>query len=458
MDPDYFEEAASVASRSSGGTSFLLRSACRHQGPCHEGHGLEFHSRISPSPARSYHKRRRARRKSWGTTLESSPEDDDQRPTITTSVRRDLSEDLAKVERTSGWVANLKRMDVDHQKVKLTTTMESVEQRVTFQRIIQTPVKLPDWNRSVSGGSPRLLAFDGEAWKRSPRTGYTYVDSATYRQTWTPDREIPMPHMARRPLDEYNDGEVSFFHPLDFSSDEEDDLEKSSNESVFSFFMMLIMCSSSLWKGSKSMYYKLEVLFKLVAKQTILMSSQLLLTLEMMLPFLMPYQMPNSGNDFPEAEDIAKEEEEGIEETYIKRITRFYHDIYNWIPTRKAMFLIDLYVKSVRSVMAVMAKAPKALLFLLIPSIFTNLVAEAQTVPNLAPQKGPVHKMVIWTKTHVPDVRQAINSTIQVITGLILSLVLFFHPKNLWSLLPKVSRKRVRRWRSRGPPTRYVES
>jgi hypothetical protein len=32
---------------------------------------------------------------------------------------------------------------------------------------------------------------------RSPRTGYTYVDGPTYRNVWTPEREVPMPHMAR---------------------------------------------------------------------------------------------------------------------------------------------------------------------------------------------------------------------------------------------------------------------
>ena len=30
-------------------------------GSCNEGHGIEFHSRISPSPHRSYHRKRRRR-------------------------------------------------------------------------------------------------------------------------------------------------------------------------------------------------------------------------------------------------------------------------------------------------------------------------------------------------------------------------------------------------------------
>ena len=58
-DPDF--EVASTSSFYSTSTPFLLRSACHHLGPCHEGHGIQFHSRISPSPARSFHRRRRRR-------------------------------------------------------------------------------------------------------------------------------------------------------------------------------------------------------------------------------------------------------------------------------------------------------------------------------------------------------------------------------------------------------------
>ena len=39
--------------------------------------------------------------------------------------------------------------------------------------------------------------------------GYTYINSASYRHEWTPEREIPMPHMARRPLDEFECWEYS---------------------------------------------------------------------------------------------------------------------------------------------------------------------------------------------------------------------------------------------------------
>lgn len=48
-------------------------------------------------------------------------------------------------------------------------------------------------------GSPRLDAFDGQDWVRSPRTGYTYAESQTYRDLYAKE-EVPMPHMARLPL------------------------------------------------------------------------------------------------------------------------------------------------------------------------------------------------------------------------------------------------------------------
>ena len=66
-DPDFEVPASSSSSSktsSNASTPFLLRSACHHLGdPCNEGHGLQFHSRISPSPARSFHRRRRRKTK-----------------------------------------------------------------------------------------------------------------------------------------------------------------------------------------------------------------------------------------------------------------------------------------------------------------------------------------------------------------------------------------------------------
>ena len=57
--------------------------------------------------------------------------------------------------------------------------------------------------KPITGGSPRLRAFDGDGWVWSPRTSYTYAQSLTYRDMVTPGREIPMPHMARMPLGSY---------------------------------------------------------------------------------------------------------------------------------------------------------------------------------------------------------------------------------------------------------------
>ena len=51
--------------------------------------------------------------------------------------------------------------------------------------------------------SPRLQAFEGDDWIHSPRTGYTYASSLTYRDKVTPGREVPMPHMTRLPLEGY---------------------------------------------------------------------------------------------------------------------------------------------------------------------------------------------------------------------------------------------------------------
>ena len=63
-DPDFEVASTSTSSKTSNSsTPFLLRSACHHLGPCSEGHGLQFQSRISPSPARSFHRRRRRKTK-----------------------------------------------------------------------------------------------------------------------------------------------------------------------------------------------------------------------------------------------------------------------------------------------------------------------------------------------------------------------------------------------------------
>ena len=115
-------------------------------------------------------------------------------------ARRDLTEDLNKVQRTSGWVANLERYveggsetrslnlntasssssNLSTQKVTsttVTTTTSYQQKTMHYQRQSSYGFQTPDKSRhsspgsAISGGSPRLQAFEGEAWKRSPRTG-----------------------------------------------------------------------------------------------------------------------------------------------------------------------------------------------------------------------------------------------------------------------------------------------
>ncbi len=86
-------------------------------------------------------------------------------------------------------------------KEKVTSDYYSSQSSDAEQSITATPQRLfensGESSSSSKKGSPRLKAFEGRTWIRSPRTGYTYVNGPTYRNVWTPDREIPMPHMAR---------------------------------------------------------------------------------------------------------------------------------------------------------------------------------------------------------------------------------------------------------------------
>ena len=99
-----------------------------------------------------------------------------------TGVRRDLTEDMNKVQRTSGWVAaNQDRFAVpDTRSLKLKkftkiTNQTKHHQEMSYQRQISYGFKTPEKNgldtSFNSSGSPRLKAFEGDAWKRSPRTG-----------------------------------------------------------------------------------------------------------------------------------------------------------------------------------------------------------------------------------------------------------------------------------------------
>ena len=58
---------------------------------------------------------------------------------------------------------------------------------------------------------------------------------------------------------------------------------------------------------------------------------------------------------------------------------------------------------------------------------------------------------------YVPDVKTPIKKTVDVVSGILFSVLILFSPTYWWSKLPKISRKRVRRRKrkSRGPPTRF---
>ncbi len=600
-DPDFDVASSAALSVTSTSSSRLLRSTCHHLGPCHEGHGLQFHSRISPSPSRSslYKKRRRRFRSG---TLESSPEEDEEdefkEPPSgikLKAVKRNLNEDLARVERTSGWVAELPT--VETRVLKLTTSSRKTwsrfdqsstteafsqqsEERIRFgSESFRTPAKqrMMDFSfSSTSSGSPRLQAFDGDAWKRSPRTGYTYVDSASYRNQWTPEREIPMPHMARRPLDEYDDGEVSFHYhlPDEFSCDEEEDLVKTESKSAhfrehFAF----------VWKCVGLIFHAIFVAFPTRA-----------------LPFLVPSHVANmaeTAESLPN-DDIdlhcakAAPNQDVIEEIiYIKRVVTFFTDIYIWTKKKTIKVLglepdaedeevtiirkvirnfleIFMWTKKqvinkdaantlvletdsseeeitisrrvirnfleifnwtqkkakpseavlpqnhrkltcfrwmgqkltseVKSILRLISRstkvalnAPKTLILLLMPSIISN-VSSSVSAHNLngqvssfnnAPEQGAIvieesHYKTIsenfqdvyaWTKrgtfasvsNYVPDVRSAIKYFGALISGLFLSVLVLLNPVNWIKKLPKISRRRIRKWRrkSRGPPTRF---
>ena len=222
MDPDFIPPLRRVSldesfdSNDSGSSTrrhspspFLLRSECHHKNneDCKEGHGIEFHSRISPSPNRSFHRRRRRRSGS-------------SRRTPSVDERDDVS---------------LKRTGPLHSAPARMQTNDDDDDE-------------PLINVNSLTGSPRLRAFDGRKWFWSDRTGYSYGMSPTYRKEWTPDRQTPMPNMARWPIPYYNDGEVSFGkgilkakRRLDFDSFHEDKaLLRRFFEALLTFFMMIL--------------------------------------------------------------------------------------------------------------------------------------------------------------------------------------------------------------------------
>ena len=125
--------------------------------------------------------------------------------------------------------------------------------------------------------SPRLKAFDGDEWIYSPRTGYTYARSLTYRDTATPGREVPMPHMARLPLhdithdysqlDQLDTTEVwerSILEARTLAEFSEDEFSPSPPHKIFRQGAWSLAGSSGTSSSSNSAYSYLQTLFFLL--------------------------------------------------------------------------------------------------------------------------------------------------------------------------------------------------
>lgn len=397
-----------------------------------------------------------------------------------------MTEDLARVERTSGWVADLPDDPLipvtEVKTVKLEThsrkTWTRSEQKIEVSQSEESRLLL-----TPSASPSRLQSFPSDAWKRSPRTKYTYIDSATYRKEWTPEREITMPHMARRPLDEYDDGEVSFTVPLLY-------LEKRNS--------LLLITTTILCMVQKNCINFAQGLFE---------------TMHLILPLLVPSHIANlqsvaeSDHYF---DDFSDDEEEV---TYIKRSTYYLHDIYNWtgaaknnnngdlakdaavadvLTNRIVGNVLNIFLEATRATSRLLSRStkfalsgPKTLILLLVPSLLTNSIGSAEPVNGIssfANVNGATHQppnVIIeevshirkitahfhesWTKAsfvqnYLPDVRYAFKSFAALISGLVFSIVLWIDPRTWLQKLPKISRRRIRRWRRRrnyGPPTRF---
>ena len=140
--------------------------------------------------------------------------------------KRSLGSEFKAVD--SSLKSNRGRRSLGHQFEEVLSVSRKETSSLNQQEsLLKTPLKMSSSlssssSTSSSKGSPRLKAFDGTDWITAPRTGYTYVESPTYRDTWTPDREIPMPHMARLPLRVQGSGVRRSLLNLGEISEEED--------------------------------------------------------------------------------------------------------------------------------------------------------------------------------------------------------------------------------------------
>ena len=221
--------------------SFLLRSRCFGSALCQQGHGLQFHSRISPSPSRSsgssYQPRRRRRRigvRGIGIGIGG--------PRRRTSEESEISEECDEEEAEADYFTVRRRLQFNvvngsESESEAAGPQETPQSAAIYQRRNKTSlwtakeggaegkagkrhsfavvrrstssstaaVHLHSLRRRKSDLDLRRLALirNGMDWVNEPRTGYTYSDSPAYRDTWTPDRETQqpkMPNMARRSL------------------------------------------------------------------------------------------------------------------------------------------------------------------------------------------------------------------------------------------------------------------
>lgn len=251
MDPDFVvngEEDDDVEK-----LRFVLRSKCHQlRRLCLEGSGIEFKSRISPSPSRSRHGNRR--RKSRTPSSDAGGEGEDSRLFASENVINASSSSAAAASGTlisesdsskSSRISNYCRRNLMREfsspldtlpesssSPAMPTTRRQSARRVSDKRSDVAADKTPDRKEakdandnvaSSKKGSPRLQAFDGNGWISAPRTGYTYLKSPTYRDSWTPDRaDVPMPHMTRMPLGSFgSSARRNLFG--DFSDDEEEE-------------------------------------------------------------------------------------------------------------------------------------------------------------------------------------------------------------------------------------------
>jgi len=199
-----------------------------------DGHGLVFNSRISPSPNRSLHRRRRHKPSRASVDSDSVSETGDRMSRR--SIREEMAGSSDEADRSVGRKNLFPAFTRSEQSVKTKTSKSVTSEARRERRVIrhetitessQSEVRLvrtsdyssqsdseaalvatstpkntrpPNTGLGYTQGSPRLRVWEGDDWLWSPRTPYTYAHGLTYRNAITPGREIVMPHMARLPL------------------------------------------------------------------------------------------------------------------------------------------------------------------------------------------------------------------------------------------------------------------